>query len=85
MRKCTWVPCRPGLPAAGPRIRVVTYNILGDGPKLALGAKHDYCDLAVALRQWEHRRGRLLDEVDAYAADVYCFQPLNYIAFIMDY
>ena len=35
------------------QFKLITYNVLADGKKLALGPKHDYCPLN--LRQWQVR------------------------------
>lgn len=54
-------------------LRVVSWNILGDGLKLALSAKHDYCSLH--LRQWkEGRCERTAHKILALDADIVCLQ-----------
>lgn len=69
-----WVPL-PNRVESDCTLRIVSYNILGDGEKLAMSAKHDYC--ARDLRVWggeEGRWKRLLAELDEYKADVVCLQ-----------
>lgn len=63
-------------------LRVISYNILGDGVKLALSAKHDYCPYD--LRLWNKRKNglpgrwtRLFEEMTSYKADVYCLQEVQ--------
>ena len=54
-------------------LRVVSWNILGDGLKLALSTKHDYCPLH--LRQWkEGRCERTAHKILALDADIVCLQ-----------
>lgn len=52
--------------------RLVTYNILADGPIYALSSRHQYCPLK--HRRWEQRYPRLLKEITAYDADIICLQ-----------
>ena len=54
--------------------KLVTYNILGDGEKLALGSKHDYCPLN--LRHWQVRFKKITAELYSYNADIVCLQEI---------
>jgi len=57
------------------KLKVITYNILADGPRLALSSRHDYCPMA--LRVWDGengRRDRLLRQIEEINADVICLQ-----------
>jgi endonuclease/exonuclease/phosphatase family metal-dependent hydrolase len=56
---------------------LVSYNILADGPRLALSAKHGYCPLE--WRTWEHgeeggRLARIVRELQGFDADILCLQ-----------
>ena len=57
------------------KLTVVTYNILGDGEKLALSKKHDYC--ARELRLWASRCPRLVAEISGYGAGVVGLQECS--------
>jgi len=59
--------------------RVVTYNILADGPSYALSFRHRYCPLQ--HRMWEQRYPRLLEEITAYDADIICLQETTVATF----
>ena len=52
--------------------RVVSYNILADGPHYALSFRHQYC--SIRDRLWESRYPRILAEIDGYDADILCLQ-----------
>jgi len=57
------------------KLKVLSYNILADGPTLALSAKHDYCPLE--LRVWQGAGGRcerILKYLEEMNADVMCLQ-----------
>ena len=64
-------------------VRLVSYNILGDGPNLALSEKHGYCPRE--LRLWgdegaaggKGRCSRLVEEVAGYRPDLLCVQELS--------
>ena len=73
-----WLRLRP-VKAGRASARVLTYNILADGSRLALSPKHDYCP--IELRKWRGgpdvgggRCARLGAELAAYEADVLCLQ-----------
>lgn len=71
-------------PAAsdGPLARIITWNILADGPGLALSSKHDYCPLE--LREWPGRVQRILSTLRSYEADLVCLQECSAAAFAQD-
>ena len=71
-------------PAAsnGPLARIITWNILADGPGLALSSKHDYCPLE--LREWPGRVQRILSTLRSYEADLVCLQECSAAAFARD-
>jgi len=61
------------------KLRLVTWNILGDGPGLALSSKHDYCPLE--LRVWKEasekhasRRDRTVQRLRELDGDIFCLQ-----------
>lgn len=64
-------------------LRLVSYNILGDGAKLALSEKHGYCPRE--LRVWgdegaaggKGRCTRLVEEIAGYQPDLLCVQELS--------
>jgi len=64
-------------------VRLVSYNILGDGAKLALSEKHGYCPRE--LRVWgdegaaggKGRCTRLVEEIAGYQPDLLCVQELS--------
>ena len=60
---------------SAPKLTVITYNILGDGEKLALSKKHDYC--ARELRLWASRCPRLVAEISGYGAGVVGLQECS--------
>ena len=74
---------RPGHAAASSPVRLVSYNLLGDGENLALSPKHDYCprDLRVWLDEGaaggKGRCTRLVEEISGYAPDVLCVQEVR--------
>ncbi len=59
-------------------LKLIQYNILADGEKLALSEKHSYCPMP--LRLWgsveQGRCFRLLREISSYDASVICLQEL---------
>ena len=59
--------------------RVVSYNILADGERLALSDKHKYCPMN--LRVWTYRWGKLKEELAHYAAGVVALQEVLPTAF----
>jgi mRNA deadenylase 3'-5' endonuclease subunit Ccr4 len=59
--------------------RIVSYNILADGARLALSPKHGYCPLE--LREWPGRCLRLARETAEYEADIICLQECSLRAF----
>lgn len=59
--------------------RVVSYNVLADGPHYALSYKHQYC--SIRDRLWEARYPRILDEIDGYDGDILCFQETTATTF----
>jgi hypothetical protein len=59
--------------------RIVSYNILGDGARLALSPKHAYCP--IELREWPGRCLRLAREAAEYEADIICLQECSLRAF----
>ena len=65
------------------RFKLVSYNILADGEKLALGSKHDYCPLN--LRQWKLRFSKIKAELCSYNADIVCLQEILPTAFKSDF
>jgi len=70
------------VPPGSASAKVLTYNILADGQRLALSPKHDYCPLE--LRQWRGDDGRcvrLAKEVAQYEADIVCLQECSLAAF----
>ena len=62
--------------------RVVSYNILADGERLALSDKHKYCPMD--LRVWSYRWGKLKEELAHYAAGVVALQEVLPNAFRED-
>ena len=71
-------PTRESYPSA----RILNYNILADGLRLALSPKHAYCPLP--LREWAGEAGRcerLARELAAYDADILCLQECSFTAF----
>lgn len=65
------------------QFKLVTYNVLADGEKLALGPKHDYCPLN--LRQWQVRFKKIKAELCSYDADIVCLQEILPTAFSSDF
>ena len=59
----------------GTGCRLLSYNILADGRKLALSDKHAYCPLT--LREWAPRKARLVSELRNYNADIICLQEVT--------
>lgn len=56
--------------------KLISYNILGDGPNLALSPHHDYCPLK--FREFlEYRLPKLFDELIRYRADIICLQEVQ--------
>lgn len=62
--------------------KLITWNILADGEKLALSSKHDYCPLE--LREWAGRVERIIKELSSYEADLVCLQECSAAAFERD-
>ena len=62
----------------GALARLVTWNILADGPGLALSNKHDYCPLD--LREWPGRVQRIITTLRSFNADLVCLQECSYVA-----
>ncbi|ETO13598.1 hypothetical protein RFI_23770, partial [Reticulomyxa filosa] len=65
-------PSQSGQNSTKQGVRVMTYNILGDGPFYALSKNHDHCPKV--YRKWKYRLPRLLSEIKAYDADILCLQ-----------
>ena len=63
----------------GARAKLITWNILADGPGLALSSKHDYCPLD--LREWPKRVQRILAALTSFNADLVCLQECSAAAF----
>jgi len=63
--------------------RVLTYNVLADGPNYALSSRHSYCELQ--HRIWQHRYRRILKEIELYKADVICLQETTANTFRKDF
>ena len=59
-----------------PRIKVMSYNILADGPRYALSEQYNYTD--IKYRLWEYRFPRIMAQIKAYNPDVICFQELTF-------
>ena len=53
-------------------VRVMTYNILGDGKRYALGMWHKYCP--IVYRYWKYRFPLILSQLKAYDPDIVCIQ-----------
>ena len=68
--------------ATGALAKLITWNILADGPGLALSSKHDYCPLD--LREWPKRVQRILAALTSFNADLVCLQECSAAAFDED-
>ena len=68
--------------ATGALAKLITWNILADGPGLALSSKHDYCPLD--LREWPKRVQRILAALTSFNADLVCLQECSAAAFEED-
>ena len=66
----------------GALAKLITWNILADGPGLALSSKHDYCPLE--LREWPKRSQRILAALTSFNADLVCLQECSADAFKFD-
>eukprot|EP01084_Bolivina_argentea_P231624 390557_1 len=60
-------------------VRVMSYNILADGPNYALGKWVDYCPYGkdgdrLAFRRWSYRGPRILAQIQCYKPDIICMQ-----------
>ena len=64
---------------ASKSFRVVSYNILADGERLALSDKHNYCPLR--LRGWKYRWEQLKEELTHYEAGIVALQEVLPCAF----
>jgi len=57
-------------------VRVMSWNILADGPSYALSPRHSYCPRQ--QRWWEYRRPRIVASAVAYEPDLCCFQETTH-------
>jgi len=57
------------------RIRIVSYNILGDGDKYALSKQHAYCPREFIAAS--SRYPRMIQELKSYDADVVALQEVQ--------
>mmetsp|Transcript_20816 Transcript_20816/g.31095 ORF Transcript_20816/g.31095 Transcript_20816/m.31095 type:complete len:457 (+) Transcript_20816:33-1403(+) len=57
------------------KFRVLTYNVLADGPRYALSDYHGYSP--IEHRRWKSRYPRILSEIKHYDPDILCLQEVT--------
>lgn len=62
-----------------PSIRVMSYNILADGYRYALGEGHGYCPWK--YRKWKYRFPRIMAQIEAYHPDIVGLQETTYVTY----